>query len=226
MARVRLLDAPTLLNTRGNILHVAGFAWVGGHGEPVETAAELVDVPAASGAALAIRASTFRALGGFTDELFLYGEDVELAWRARMLGLRVVMDPHADVFHDYEFARNDAKHYFLERNRLVFVLSSFSGRLLVLLSPVLIVAELAVALLALRQGWLRQKVRGWAWCVRHVRWIRRHRRQTQALRRVPDRELVAHLTPVLDPTVMSLPAGVGLMNRMLSAYWRVAVRAL
>jgi GT2 family glycosyltransferase len=226
MARVRLLDSPTLLNTRGNVLHVAGFAWVGGHGEPVETASELVDVPTASGAALAIRSRTFRALGGFTEELFLYGEDVELAWRVRMLGLRVVMDPHADVFHDYEFARTDAKRYYLERNRLVFVLSSFSGRLLALLSPVLLAAEVAVALLALREGWLRQKARGWGWCLRHARWIRRHRRRTQALRRVPDRELAAHLTPVLDPAVVSLPVGVKLMNRLLSAYWRLALRVL
>ena len=73
-----------------------------------------------------MRASTFAELGGFTDELFLYGEDLELAWRARMKGLRVVMNPRADVFHAYEFSRNVSKRYFLERNRLVFVLSAFS----------------------------------------------------------------------------------------------------
>jgi len=226
MARVRLLDSPTLLNSRGNILHVAGFAWVGGLGEPVETAEELVDVPSASGAALAVRAETFRALGGFTDELFLYGEDVELAWRARLQGLRVVMDPRADVFHDYEFTRNARKRYFLERNRLVFVATSFSPRLLALLSPLLVVAEVAVAILALREGWLQEKARGWAWCLRHLAWIRRHRRETQALRRVPDRELAPHLTPVLDPGAVALPAGLAPANRLLAAYWSLARRVL
>jgi GT2 family glycosyltransferase len=226
MARVRLLDAPTLLNTRGNVVHVAGFAWVGGLGEPVETAEELADVPSASGAALAIRAETFHALGGFTDELFLYGEDVELAWRARLQGLRVVMDPRADVFHDYEFTRNDTKRYFLERNRLVFVLSSFSPRLLALLSPLLVAAEVAVSLLALREGWLKEKARGWAWCLRHLGWIRRHRRETQALRRVPERELADVLTPTFDPAAITLPGFVGPANRLLGLYWRLARRAL
>jgi GT2 family glycosyltransferase len=228
MARVRLLDSPTLLNTRGNVLHVAGFAWVGGLGEPVETAdaGEPVDVPSASGAALAVRAETFRALGGFTDELFLYGEDVELAWRARLQGLRVVMDPRADVFHDYEFTRNDEKRYFLERNRLVFVLSSFSPRLLALLGPLLVAAEVAVSLLALQEGWLKEKARGWAWCLRHARWLRRHRRATQKLRRVADRDLAGVLTPTFDPAAITLPAFVGPANRLLGLYWRLARKAL
>jgi GT2 family glycosyltransferase len=225
-ARLRLLDAPTLLNSRGNVLHVAGFAWVGGHGEPVETAPEQRDVPSASGAAMAIRADVFRELGGFTEELFLYGEDVELAWRARLRGLRVVMNPRADVFHEYEFSRNASKHYFLERNRLVFVLSAFSGRMLTVLWPVLVAAEIGTAALALRDRWLREKAAAWAWLARHPRWLARHRRETQALRRVPDRELATFLTPVLDPAVIALPAGLGPMNRLLAAYWSVVRRAL
>ena len=226
MARLRLMDSPTLLNSGGNVVHVAGFAWVGGYGEPVETAAELRDVPFASGAALAVRSDTFRALGGFTEELFLYGEDLELAWRARMHGLRVVMNPRADVFHDYNFERNAAKRYFLERNRLVFVLSSFSGRLLWLLAPVLLAAELATAALALREHWLKQKLRAWGWILGHPRWLRRHRRETQALRQVPDRDLAPYLTAVLDPTAISAPGVVTACNRLMAGYWRLARRAL
>jgi GT2 family glycosyltransferase len=226
MARLRLLDSPTLLNSGGNVVHVAGFAWVGGHGEPVETAAELRDVPFASGAALAVRAETFRELGGFTDELFIYSEDLELAWRARLRGLRVVMNPRADVFHEYEFGRNADKRYYLERNRLVFVLSAFSGRLLALLAPVLLAAELATAALAWRERWLRAKVAGWGWIFRNLRWLARHRRETQALRRVPDRELAGHLTPVLDPAVVDAPAVVEPLNRLVAGYWALARRAL
>ncbi len=226
MPRLCLLDSPTLLNSRGNLVHVAGFAWVGGHGEPVETATELRDVPFASGACLAVSVSTFRALGGFTDELFLYGEDLELAWRARMKGLRVVMNPRADVFHAYEFSRNRSKRYFLERNRLVFVLSAFSGRTLVLLSPVLLAAEVGTAAIALRERWLQQKLAGWGWLVRHPLWLRRHRRETQAMRTVSDRELACFLTPVLDPAVVATPSLAALFNWLVGGYWRVARRAL
>ena len=226
VTRAGARDGVQVVSPAGNVVHVAGFAWVGGYGEPVETAAELRDVPFASGAALAVRADTFRALGGFTEELFLYGEDLELAWRARMHGLRVVMNPRADVFHDYNFERNAAKRYFLERNRLVFVLSAFSGRLLWLLAPVLLAAEVATAALALREHWLKQKLRAWGWILGHARWLRRHRRETQALRQVPDRDLAPYLTAVLDPTAISAPGVVTACNRLMAGYWRLARRAL
>ena len=50
--------------------------------------------------------------------------------------------------------------------------------------------------------------------------------ETQALRRVRDREIAAYLTPVLDPAVVAHPGGLGAMNRLMSAYWAVARRAL
>jgi GT2 family glycosyltransferase len=207
-------------------VHLAGFAWAGGHGEPAELASAPRDVPFASGAAMAIRAETFRELGGFTDELFLYGEDLELGWRARLRGLRIVMNPRADVFHDYDFGRNGEKRYYLERNRLVFVLSAYSGRMLAVLAPVLLAAELGTAVLAVRQRWLGEKAAGWAWVARNARWLARHRRETQALRRVSDRELAAHLTPVLDPGMVAISAAVGAANVLLSGYWSLARKAL
>ncbi|MBD0329623.1 MAG: glycosyltransferase family 2 protein [Thermoleophilia bacterium] len=224
MARLRLLDRPDVLNSAGNVLHVSGIAWAGRYGEPVESVTEPAEVPYASGAALAIRRALFHELGGFTDELFMYQEDLELCWKARLRGLRVVVEPSADVFHDYRYDRNPQKRYLLERNRLVFVVSAFSGRLLAVLSPVLLAAELSLAALALRQGWLRDKARGWAWCLRHAGWLLRHRRETQRLRRVPDRELTRWLTPVLDPAMLEVPGAVRLLNPLLSAYWSLARR--
>jgi GT2 family glycosyltransferase len=225
-ARLRLLDRPEFLNSSGNVLHVSGLAWPGGYGEPADELGEQREIAYASGAALAIRAALFRELGGFTEELFLYQEDLELCWRARLGGNRVVVEPRADVLHDYVLERADRrKEYYLERNRLVFVLTAFSGRLLLLLAPVLLAIELGIALVALRQGWLREKARGWAWIVRNASWVAGHRRATQALRRVPDRELARFLTPVLDPRMLELPSGVAVLNGLVSAWWR-AVRVV
>jgi GT2 family glycosyltransferase len=226
MPRLLLLEEPELLNSDGNVLHFTGLAWVGGHGRPVGRLTEPRDIAYASGAALAIRAELFREVSGFTEELFLYHEDVELGWRVRMRGMRVVVAPGADMLHDYEFSRNPRKHYFLERNRLVFVVTSYSSRLLALVAPVLVALELAVAVRALREGWLRQKFAGWAWCFRHVDWIRRHRRETQALRRASDRELAPMLTPVIDPGMMDVPTLVAAMNPLMRLYWSLARRLL
>lgn len=226
MARLRLLDRPELLNSGGTVVHVSGLAWAGRYGEPAERVSRLEDVAAASGAALAIRRDTFDALGGFTGELFLYQEDVELSWRAHLAGLRVVVDPGADVFHEYEFGRNVGKIELLERNRLIFVATAYSARLLLLLAPVLAAGEVAMLALALRRGWARGKLSGWRWLLGHPRWLARHRRETQRLRKVRDRELARFLTPTLDPKVASVPSGVGVFNRLLVLYWSVVRRVL
>ena len=55
------------------------------------------EITYANGSVLAISRALFEDLGGFTDELFTYHEDLELGWRARMRGLRIVLDPGGDV---------------------------------------------------------------------------------------------------------------------------------
>jgi GT2 family glycosyltransferase len=226
MARLRLLDRPELLNSGGNVLHITGLAWAGGYGEPAASLTTAQEVAFPSGAAMAIRAELFRELGGFTEKLFMYMEDLELGWRTRLRGLRVVVVPQADVYHDYEFARHEGKSYLLERNRLVFVLSAFSLRLLMLLAPLLVSTELAMLPVAARGGWLRGKLAGWGWCVRNGRWLLQHRRQTQSLRRVRDRELAGFMTARLDPRMLELPPFVRFANPLVEAYWALARRAL
>ena len=226
MPRLRLLDKPELLNSGGNIVHITGIAWAGHYGEPADDINELRDVTYPTGAAMAIRAELFRELGGFTEEFFMYQEDLELGWRARLHGLRVVVTPRADVYHDYEYGRNVQKHYLLERNRLVFVLSAFSGRLLAVVSPVLVAGELSLLALATKEGWWRDKLAGWGWLMRHPRWLFQHRRETQRLRRVSDRELAPLLTPTLDPAMIEVPARVGTANKLVAWYWSIARKVL
>jgi len=225
-ARLRLLDRPDRLNSSGNVLHVSGLAWPGGYDEPADSLAAQREIAYASGAAFAMRTETFRAVGGFAEELFLYQEDLELCWRLWQRGLRVVVDPAADVLHAYVVERpRRRKEYFLERNRLVFVLTAYSARLLVLAAPVLLLVELGIAVLAAKEGWLPEKARGWAWLVRKRKWLSRRRRLLQEERRVPDRRLARLFTPQIRLEMVAQPPGLGALNALVGAWWRV-VRVL
>ena len=226
MARLRLLHRPGLLNSGGTVVHVSGLAWAGRYGEPAEELQELEDVAAPSGAAMAIRRDLFHELGGFTEELFMYLEDTELGWRAHLHGLRVVVDPSADVYHDYEFGRHPTKLALLERNREILVLTAYSPRLLLALAPVLAATELGMIVVAAKQRWLRGKLGGWWWLAGHTGWLRRHRRETLSLRRVPDRELAEYLTPSVDPGMLEVPRAASIGNGLVTAYWRLVRRAL
>ena len=156
----------------------------------------------------------------------MYLEDLELGWRARLAGYRVVVDPGADVFHDYEYGRNPRKSYYLERNRLVFLLSAYSGRQLALLAPVLLATEVGMLGVAAKERWLRDKLAGWGWLARNAGTIRRRRRATQGLRRVRDRELAEHLTPTFSPGMLPVSAPLRMANPLVRGYWRLVKKAL
>jgi GT2 family glycosyltransferase len=226
MARLRLLEEPEKLNSSGVEVHVTGIGWAGGFGEPADSIRETREVPAPSGTAMAVRADTFLKLGGFAEELFMYIEDLELGWRSRLAGYRVVLEPAADVFHDYEFGRNPRKNYFLERNRLFFVLTAYSARLLLLLAPLLAATELGMVAVALKERWLRDKLAGWGWLVRNARVVARRRRTTQALRVRRDRDLAGFMTATFSPGMVAVPALLRVANPAVRAYWSLVRKAL
>ena len=59
------------------------------------------DTSWASGSCFLARAEVIADTGGFDPEFFfLYGDDVDFSWRARLRGWRVVHRPSARVFHD------------------------------------------------------------------------------------------------------------------------------
>lgn len=55
--------------------------------------------PYCSGCALLIPRDTFERVGGFDERFFFYGEDVDLSWRVRALGLGCRLEPLALVHH-------------------------------------------------------------------------------------------------------------------------------
>jgi GT2 family glycosyltransferase len=223
-ACVRLADQPSLVNSVGNPVHVLGLSWAGGMNEPVSDHLTAQDVASATGACLVVTAELWRSLGGFPDEFFAYVEDLEVSWRVWQRGLTVGYVPQAVADHHYEFSRSPLKMYLVERNRLLFVLTCYGPRLLAVLALPLIAFEAAIFLIALKEGWARQKIRGWGWILRNWRWVARRRRLVQSSRSVPDHELVNRLTDTFDPAQFPLPAGAGFVQTMLRTYWRVVRR--
>ena len=86
--------------------------------------------------------------------------------------------------------------------------------------------ELGMAALALKERWLRDKVAGWGWLLANARTISRRRRQTQALRRVRDRELALCLTATFSPAMTPVPGLLEAANPLVDRYWRVVRRLL
>ena len=57
------------------------------------------EVEAISGACMLLRCETFRRVGGFGSQYFMYGEDMDLCAKVRNAGLKIYYEPRAEVIH-------------------------------------------------------------------------------------------------------------------------------
>ncbi len=60
---------------------------------------EIREISSARGASMLVRKKVFEELGGFDEKFFVSFEDVDLGWRAWIMGYRVVMVPKSIVYH-------------------------------------------------------------------------------------------------------------------------------
>lgn len=224
-ACVLLAEEPEKVNSVGNPVHYLGISWAGGWGDSVGAHLAARDVASASGAGAVLRRQLWESLGGFDPALFLYCEDLELSLRVWQHGLRVRYVPEARVWHHYAFSRNERKWYFLERNRLMVLLTVYERRTLAVLAPVLVLSELGLLLAALADRRLRAKLQGYWWLLRHAPDLRRRRVLVQSQRLVGDAALLPVLTDRIDSPALR-GAATTLANPVLGGYWRWVARPL
>jgi GT2 family glycosyltransferase len=223
---IRLSEEPSRLNSDGNDVHFLGFSWCGSFGEPAAKRTVPRPITSVMGAAMVLRRSLWQELGGFEPRYFAYHEDVELCRRCWHGGLELVNVPSAVAVHRYEFGREPSKLYLSERNRLVFVLTAYEARTLLVLALPLICVEVAILVRSIATRTTRQKVAGWMWILRNRRWIAARRRRLQAERVVPDARLAHLFATRLNAGNYPLPGWLRPMDALLAAYWTVARRLL
>ena len=99
-SRQMLAGQPGVLDGIGDRWHVSGLAWREGHGRrmsPADLVAREIFSPCAA-AALYRRAAVLAA-GGFDEDYFCFGEDVDLGFRLRLAGHTARYVPDAVVEH-------------------------------------------------------------------------------------------------------------------------------
>jgi GT2 family glycosyltransferase len=223
---IRLSEDPSRLNSDGNEVHFLGFSWCGSFGEPAAKRTSPRTITSAMGAAMVLRRELWDELGGFEPRYFAYHEDVELCRRCWHRGLELVNVPSAVAVHRYEFGRTPNKIYLSERNRLLFVLTEYETRTLLVLAVPFIMVELAAFLGALATRTAGQKLAGWIWLLRNRRWVRQRRRQLQGERVVSDARLAPLFATRLEAGNYSLPGWLRPLDVLLAVYWSVARRLL
>jgi GT2 family glycosyltransferase len=98
-SRVVYMHDPGLIDSAGDSLLASGGAFKRHHGAPVEVARESTEVFGVCGAACLLPKHVFDELGGFDEDFFASHEDVDLSYRARLLGYRCRYVADAIVRH-------------------------------------------------------------------------------------------------------------------------------
>lgn len=190
-------ERPDLLDGAGDVYHAAGLAYRAGYHKPVAQLPPEGEVFGPCGAAALVRADLFAELGGFEERFFCYNEDVDLAYRARLLGHRAIQLREAAIDHEgYASSgrRSEFATYHGARNRLWVFLRDTPGWLFWALLPVHAGITLLLWLSAARFGQfqlfgkaLRDALAAWPD-------IRQSRRELQASARVAPSVIAAAMT--------------------------------
>lgn len=84
----------------------------------------------ASGAALFIKAATFREAGGFDEYFFAHQEEIDLCWRLQLMGYKIFVQPLSVVYHVGGGTLpmgNSRKVYLNFRNNLIMLAKNLSS---------------------------------------------------------------------------------------------------
>ncbi len=154
------------------------------------------DVFYVSSAAMLVRADLFRELDGFDPETFPGSEDLDLCWRARLAGARVMVAPDAVARH-YEAAMDRTADDVPDvraaaRARVRVLLTSYSRASLAFVVPLGLALSLLEAVVLLPTRRRRQALAAfgaWWWNVLRFGRVRRARRLAQARRTIHDTDL-------------------------------------
>lgn len=190
-------ENPDLLDGAGDVYHAVGLAYRSAYHRPVSDLPPEGEVFGPCGAAAMIRADVFAELDGFDERFFCYNEDVDLAYRARLLGHRTIQLRDAAIDHmgyGSSGRRSAFATYYGARNRLWVFLRDTPGWLFWLLVPAHAGITLLLWLSAARFGQFGLFGKAIGDALKAWPELARSRRELQARAKVPPSAIASAMT--------------------------------
>ncbi len=197
-SRIVYMHDPAVIDSAGDCLTRAGGAFKRGHGDSSEQLAQPREVFGACGAACLFRREVFEAAGGFDEDFFLSHEDVDLSYRARLLGYRCHYVPEAVVAHAGSatlgrmstpavfYSQRNIEWLYLQNTPWPLLLRTLPGHLVYTAAAAVYFGSVGLGLPYLRGKWAALKGAGRAW---------RKRRSIQRTRSASSRAIWEQLEP-------------------------------
>lgn len=192
--KILFMNRPEVINSMGNTMNVFGFSFPIKINEKDDRDIEEREVFYCSGACVATTRKTVEAVGKLDSNFYNYYEDVNWGWRGRLIGIRSFVVPKSVIYHkwggSYSNALNARKLFFLERGRKASILRNFSLKTIVVLTPSLLLIDLALGLYCVKKGMFGKKLAADIDVWKNLGMIAAERKHIQSIRSSNDREIL------------------------------------
>lgn len=221
--RLMLWPEKDKVNSLGNSIHYLGFGFSSGGYQKFTGDLEVKEIAYPSGAAVLIKTEVLKKIGLFDPKLFAYHEDLDLGWRMRLAGYKIMLAPDAVVYHKYEFSRSITKYYYMERNRFICLLENYKLGTLILILPAGIIMEIGLFIFSIFSGFWQQKIKVYAYFLRWRNWkeIIRAKRAKRAIRVRGDREIIKLFTGKIEFQEIDNFILKYIVNPIFNLYWQI-----
>ncbi|MEW6610302.1 MAG: glycosyltransferase family 2 protein [Patescibacteria group bacterium] len=211
-----------IVNSNGNEIHFLGFGYSRNNGvnkfQLLAPSFQLHSITYASGAAALYRRRALEEIGLFEEDLFMYHDDLDVGWKFLLKGYQNIFIPTSIVYHHYEFSRSIKKYYWMERNRLLLLLTHYKAGTFLMVLPALIVLEAGLTLFALYRGFFSARLRAYLWIISHLQLVVQKHKIAQNLRKVTDKTILQSFTGAISDQEIHNPLVEYVMNPVFSAY--------
>ena len=142
--------------------------------------------------AIFIKKEMFERIGGFDEELFLYGEDRDLCWRVLLAGGTISYCPSAIFYHASRCVNNTnfSRRKIAERNIIRSMLKNYTLKSLLFILPQYLfwsILELGLLLVVNPKAIYKSYLPAYWWNVVNFRNTWQEHRKVQKIRKVSDR---------------------------------------
>ena len=201
--KILLYGRDSVIDNTGGLIDRLGYTK--GRGSKEKDAGQYDGRPGiffAGGTAIVLKKKVLGEVGVFDDKFVAHWEDVDLSWRIRLKGYKIVFIPEALIHHKVsqsikKLSANEVVSFHIRKNRIAGLIKNYGLVNMLRYLPMLLLVYIFVfikeALMDRKIKMALSSIYAIAWNLKELPCLLKKRRVVQnTIRAVPDREILAH----------------------------------
>jgi len=217
-------DRRNTIQHEGVFIHYTGEAVLLNSDKPLgQGVKDITQVHSISGTCLLVSKPAAEKIGLFDEDYFFGRTDGEFSFRLTISGYKLYTVPNAICYHRVK-KRGLSKLFYQVRNRWYFILTIYSFRTLIVLTPALLAYEISLIVYLLLKGKIIPYLQGILAVIVSVPKLLKKRKFIQSLKTVSDRNLLQEQPMYMRDDLLKSKTQTFLkskLDQVLKIYWKL-----